>query len=113
MNNKSELEDLKYTASNIIQKKNEIMNLYNNSVKQIVLASDKCIKANGDTSTNVYSSFEEAFNKFDNEMNDLIEILINDILPKYDELYSDLSYLFNKQLMNKMSDLLNVDSNKN
>ena len=112
MNDKTiiSLEDLKYIASNITEKRREIMDTYNSSLKGLLIESDKCLRQAGKSFEEEDMEFKRLFTAFDKSVTELTEVLTNKIIPGYENLSEELRHLFNKQFAGEIARLLELDN---
>ena len=103
------LDDLRILSKNMETDRKKVDNLYNNRIKDLVLQSEECLKSHGITKEKELENFSELLKKYDDSINDLVNVLNTKIIPNYEELKSDLSELFNKDFFLKIESLLNSD----
>jgi hypothetical protein len=101
--------DLKLITKQIRAKKEEIIDIYNDSLKEVILASDACFKQNGVTYEEVNLRFQKLFKDFDYCVTELVEVMEQKIVPGYEDLSGDIKMFFNKQFASELGRLLDID----
>jgi uncharacterized protein YukE len=101
-------EGLKSVAQDMNSKKEEIMNIYNGTLKQIIESSKECISTSGLDFDAVNSVFARTFKNLDTSISQLSDVLLNKIIPSYEDLSSDIRYAFNNEFADEMSKLLGI-----
>ena len=102
--------DLKSIAIKMEEKSNQIMDIYNKSIKEIIKESEKKIIESGESMTVIENDFKKTFTDFDESMKELTNTLKNKIIPVYENVASDIVTLFNSSFAKEMSSIL--ESNK-
>ena len=102
-------EDIRLVANNLISEKDEILDLYNESLKDILDTSELEL-ANSNTEIRIIiEEIKKLFTQFDNNITDLTNLLTNKIIPDYENLTGEIKTLFNKSFASEMNNLLNID----
>lgn len=102
--------NLREATSSIITKKDEIMDIYNNSIKKLLVDSETKLINKEQEIIDIEESLKKLFVQFDTSVTELTNLLINKIIPNYDNLSVDVKSLFNDNFANKLNDLLKTDS---
>lgn len=103
-------EGLKSVAQDMNAKRDEIMNIYNGTLKQIIESSKECISTSGLDFDSVNFVFERTFKNLDTSISQLSDVLLNKIIPSYEELSAEIRYAFNNEFAEEMSNLLGIAS---
>ena len=103
-------DGLKSVAQDMNAKRDEIMNIYNGTLKQIIESSKECISTSGLDFDMVNSVFERTFKNLDTSISQLSDVLLNKIIPSYEELSAEIRYAFNTEFADEMSNLLGIAS---
>jgi hypothetical protein len=101
--NTSNLQDV---AKNINTKRDEILSLYKNSITKILNESKDAISISGINFDDFLSKFGKTFEALDSRLGELSEVLVNQIIPNYDELNMSIKEVFNKQFADEMNNIL-------
>lgn len=104
---KIDMEELKKIVGAIRQKKNMIIDIYEKQIKKILYKSMQYI-SDGQNYVEE-EKLKALFSKFDNDMTNLEETLVNKIIPIYESLFDDVKGIFNDQFANEMQNLLDLD----
>lgn len=102
-------EDIKLVANNLISEKDEIIDLYNESLKDILDTSELELANSNAEIRNIIEEIKKLFTQFDNNITDLTNLLTNKIIPDYENLTGEIKTLFNKSFASEMNNLLNID----
>lgn len=102
--------NLREVASSIIAKKDEIMDIYNNSIIKLVTESEAKLTNKESEIIDIEESLKKLFLQFDTNVAELTYLLTNKIIPNYDNLSNDVKSLFNDKFANRLNDLLKIDS---
>lgn len=100
-------EELREVARDLLQRKESLNNIYNNSVKRVMEDSKEAINISGLEFNEFNLEFQKAFTELGNRMENLANALQNQILPKYDDLSSSIKSAFNNEFASQMQNLLN------
>ena len=100
-------DQLRLVAKSLIAEKTEIIDLYNKSLKDILLTSELELKNSKESIREISEELNKLFSEFDNNMTDLTSLLANKIIPEYQNLSVDLKELFSKNFGSELTDLLN------
>lgn len=100
------IEHLRNVAKDISNQKKIVMNLYENDIKDILLANSACLEEQGINYEIEKEKLAILFNKFEKSMNDLADVLNMKIIPNYEELKSGIDSLFNKEFLTQLEDIL-------
>ena len=101
---KIDLEQLEKIIMAIRQKKYMIMDIYEKRIQKILYIPES---NQNDTEK---EKFETLFSRFDDDMTNLEETVVNKIIPIYQSLPHDLKVIFNNQFANEMQNLLDTDN---
>ena len=101
-------EGLKSVAQDMNAKKEEIMNIYNGSLRQIIESSKQCIATSGLDFDQVNAVFAQTFADLDTNISALTEALVYKIIPSYEDLSAEIRTAFNTEFVDQMSSLLGI-----
>ena len=99
-------EELRTVARELLQRKDAILNIYNNQVKRVMEDSKEAINISGLEFNEFNIEFQKAFTDLGSRIELLANKLQNEILPKYDDLSSSIKNAFNNEFANQMQTLL-------
>ena len=102
-------EGLRIIASSIQEKKNKIVDVYNSRLKDVLYNSKDCLKQGGHSYEELDAEFKKMFSDLDNNINELTDVLVNKIIPRYENLSDDIKAFFNKQFAETLSQLLEIE----
>ena len=102
-------EEIRLIANNLISEKDEIIDLYNESLKDILDTSELELANSNTEIRNIIEEVKKLFTQFDNNITDLTNLLTNKIIPNYEDLTGEIKTLFNKTFASEMNNLLNID----
>ena len=100
-------DELKLVAKSLISEKDEIIDLYNKSLKDILLTSELELRDSKENIHEISDELHRLFSEFDTNMTELTNLLMNRIIPEYKNLSNDLKGLFSKRLGTDLANLLN------
>lgn len=100
-------EGLKEIANNINTKRDEIATLYKNSITKVLTESKDAISISGINFDEFLSKFGKTFETLDTRLGELSNVLVNQIIPNYDEINVQIKQIFNQDFANQMNDILN------
>ncbi len=103
-------DDLKRIVNDINMKKNQIMDIYNHSLKSILYSCENTLLDSGYNFVEIEDSFMTLFNDFNNFLDEFVRVLSDGVISNYEDLNSNLKNLFNNELSNGLNDLLGIDS---
>ena len=83
-------DGLRSVAQDMTTKKDEIMNIYNGTLKSIIESSKTCISTSGLDFDQVNSIFAKTFADLDSSITELSDALVNKIIPSYEDLSVDI-----------------------
>ena len=108
MNNESLIstEGLKEIANNINAKREEFAALYKNSITNVLIESKEAIAVSGVNYDDFISKFGKTFETLDARLGELSEVLVNQIIPNYDNLNGQIKNIFNKNFADEMNGIL-------
>ena len=106
------IEEIKLITDEIDTKKKEIINIYNQSLKNLIQNSRESIVKSNMSYEVIDSKFRSLFEQFDNNLSLIVNTLKRDIITNYESLSDDLNNLFNKQLMEGLNSLLENKENR-
>lgn len=104
-----DLDGMKTVSNSLNQEKTRVEEIFNQDIVEILLNSEECLTKQGLNYEEYCGEIGELFDKFNNSINDLTEVLSNKIIPRYENLTGDLTSLFNTDFANKMNSLLEID----
>ena len=92
MNNKVlvRTEELKVITNNIIQEKNDILDLYTESLVDILTTSEIKLTNYSKEVNDVSKELKKLFSEFDTNVTDLTNVLLNKIIPNYENLSTEI-----------------------
>ena len=99
-------DELRTVASDLLAKKEQVMNIYNTNVRKVMEESKEAIVMSGLDFNEFDSQFRAAFTTLSNNLNALSTALTTQILPKYDDLSSSIRTSFNSTFASQMNDIL-------
>ncbi len=102
-------EDIRLIANNLVSEKDEIIDLYNESLKNILDTSELELANSNTEIRNIIEEVKKLFTQFDNNITDLTNLLTNKIIPDYENLTGEIKTLFNKTFASEMNNLLNIN----
>lgn len=101
-------DGLRSVAQDMTAKKDEIMNIYNGTLKSIIESSKTCISTSGLDFEQVNSIFAKTFADLDSSITELSDALVNKIIPSYEDLSADIRVAFNSEFADQMSSILGM-----
>ena len=101
-------DGLRSVAQDMTTKKDEIMNIYNGTLKSIIESSKTCISTSGLDFDQVNSIFAKTFADLDSSITELSDALVNKIIPSYEDLSADIRVAFNSEFADQMSSILGM-----
>ena len=96
-------------TENILKKKNEIIDIYEKEIRNIIIQSRNSLTQNNIIYEEFLEDFDNLLKTFDKETSNIIDVLKRDIIPKYDNLSSELKNLFSDNFKIEINDLLKID----
>ncbi len=96
-------EEIRQIAQNINAKREEIKNVYSANVLPILNSSEECLKVSGLNYEEVLQSFNSLFNSLDAQLNSLSDVLVNKVIPGYENVSDVIKKLFNSTLADQIS----------
>ena len=99
-------------AKSITEKMNTINNMYQHDLKMILNESVRCLAYSNVKYEDMYTDFKDDFSSLNKTVDDFLFTLVNEIVPSYENLNSDLTVLFKNELGNELNSLLNNNGNK-
>ena len=99
-------EELREVARELLQRKESLNNIYNNSVKRVMEDSKEAINISGLEFNEFNLEFQKAFTELGNRMENLANALQNQILPRYDNLSVSIRNAFNNDFASQMQGIL-------
>jgi len=97
---------LKEIANNIATKREEIASLYKDSIVSIINESKDAISVSGINYDDFINKFGNTFNTLDERLASLSDVLVNKIIPNYDDLNVHIKDAFNKEFAEEMNNIL-------
>ena len=97
---------LQEIATNINTKRDEISSLYKNSITKIINESKDAISISGLNFDDFVQKFGNTFEALDTRLAELSEVLVNQIIPNYDELNVQIKQAFNQDFATQMTEIL-------
>lgn len=112
MNNKVlvRTEELKVITNNIIQEKNDILDLYTESLVNILTTSEIKLTNYSKEVNEVSKELKKLFSELDTNVTDLTNVLLNKIIPNYENLSTEIKALFDNNFADKLTQLLETDT---
>ena len=101
--------DLKKITNNLIKEKNEIMDLYNESLKDILTTSQKELIKSKEDIVGISDELKKLFTRFDSDISELTNLLLTKIIPEYENLSVEIKELFNKTFASELGNLLDIN----
>ena len=101
-------DGLRSVAQDMNTKKDEIMNIYNGTLKSIIESSKTCISTSGLDFEQVNSIFAKTFADLDSSITELSDALVNKIIPSYEDLSVEIRAAFNTEFADQMSSILGM-----
>ncbi len=102
-------DNLNKATENILKKKNEIIDIYEKEIRNIIIQSRNSLTQNNIIYEEFLEDFDNLLKTFDKETSNIIDVLKRDIIPKYDNLSSELKNLFSDNFKIEINDLLKID----
>jgi hypothetical protein len=99
---------LRAVAQDLNVKREEIMNVYTGSLKQIIESSKQCISTSGLDFDQVNSVFAKTFSSLDSSIGELSDVLINKIIPSYEDLSAEIRTVFNSEFADQLASILGI-----
>lgn len=99
---------LRQAAASIESKKEELMGIYNNDIKTVIESSKQCIVTSGLNFDQVDASFKTTFTNLDQRLTELTRVLVEQIIPNYENLSDEIRRAFNNDFATQMSSLLDL-----
>ena len=87
-------------------KSDDIYKLYSKDIKDVLDNSRQCFYVSGLDSDKIISSFDDIYGGLNTQISDLVDLLENEIILRYDELKIAISKMFNDNFSNQMESLL-------
>ena len=103
------IDDLKSISNCMKEKKDRIIQIYNEEILSLLVDSKDCIEYSNQRYDEINKSFQDCFSKFDYTFDEIISILDNKIIPSYKDLSDNLKDLFHKQFAKKFEELINLN----
>ena len=110
---KVNIEKLKELSKSISNKKDTILEINDNNLHQLLTESRTLIKTNELKLDSIEESIKYNIKELEKNLNSLIEILNNTIIPMYEESKYEIKNLFNNKLAKDVNNLLEIGGNKN
>ncbi|MBQ6497497.1 MAG: hypothetical protein IJI58_02145 [Bacilli bacterium] len=101
--------DLRKITNNLIKEKNEIMDLYNESLKDILTTSQKELIKSKEDIVGISDELKKLFTRFDSDISELTNLLLTKIIPEYENLSVEIKELFNKTFASELGNLLDIN----
>lgn len=101
--------DLRKITNNLIKEKNEIMDLYNESLKDILTTSQKELFKSKEDIVGISDELKKLFTRFDSDISELTNLLLTKIIPEYENLSVEIKELFNKTFASELGNLLDIN----
>ncbi len=102
-NNIIKTADIKQVANNIDKKRDEIYNVYKESILTILNNSQDILKVSGLTYDELIASFNELFTNLDNQLSGLVRFLTNNVITSYEKSSDAIARNFNQKLADQVS----------
>ena len=97
---------IKSIADSLKIRNDAIKSIYEKQVKVLLEESKDTINVSGINFNDIDSQFNKAFMSLSSNLEELSNVLINQILPKYDDLTIAIRSAFNDKFASQMSELL-------
>lgn len=101
-------EGLKEVANTINEKKDEIMKIYNTTLKSILSSSKECLSVSGLDYSQVENEFKTTFETLDKRVTELTNVLVTKIIPSYEDLSGEIKQMFNNDFASEMASILDL-----
>jgi uncharacterized protein YukE len=98
--------EVRAIANSLSSKKEELNNIYRSRLAPLLRSIDEYLRVSGLSYDEVVSSFDNVFNSLDQRMGDLSGILINKIIPEYENAAAAINNSFNNTFANEMRTVL-------
>lgn len=98
--------NLETIAKSLRNRDSAIKSIYKNQVKVLLEESKDAIKVSGVDFSDIDAQFNQAFMNLSSNLNELSNILINNILPKYNDLSLAIKSAFNDKFASEMNNIL-------
>lgn len=98
--------DLKELSNKLKEKNDAIYQLYSKNIKEVLESSRQCFYVSGLDSDKIISSFNDIYGGLNNQISELVNLLDQEIIPRYDELKLAISKMFNDNFSSQMEALL-------
>ena len=102
--------DLKNISKNMNEKKNEIIRIYNDEIKPLLIDSKDCIEYSNQKYDEIDKIFNDSFEKFDIGFDEMMDTLNNKVIPLYENLASNIRVLFNDQFKENFEALVDLNN---
>ena len=103
--------ELRLIASDIRDRKNIIIDIYESNIKSLLLESEKRIIESGEDYEECLKTYESLFSDLDNNIDELVTTLVDKIIPVYEDLSSNIKELFNNQFAKELESILDINTN--
>ena len=100
------VDQLRQVAKSIDSSRNDITNLYNTNVKTILESSKEAIVVSGLDFDEFINKFTKSFNSLDTKLGALSDVLLNKIIPNYENLGDEIKRAFNDTFASEMASIL-------
>lgn len=106
MTNQIDIDELNNIATNINTKKEEILKLYDTNIKSVLEASKDAIVVSGLDFEEFVNKFNKTFNALSEKLGSLSDVIVNKIIPNYENLGGEIKNAFNNSFASEMSEIL-------
>lgn len=96
-------DEIRQIANNINSKREEINGVFKTDVLPVLNSSEDCLKVSGLNYDEVINAFNNLFNSLDGQLNNLTDVLINKVIPSYENVSEVIKKYFNADFAEQMS----------
>ena len=101
-----DIDGLKEIANALKTEKENLDSIYKKDITTILNNSYRCFQKQGINYDSFVDSTQKLFQELDSSMTDVIAVLSNNIIPKYEDVFEEITTSFNNDFASKMNSLL-------
>ena len=101
------IDSLKEAATKLEKQRSNIMTTYKKKVVPVLDSSKECLKVSGVDSEETKTNFNKVYDNLNKELEKLVSVLNDKVIPNYSELVDILRDLFNKDFATEFQNLIN------
>lgn len=101
------INEIKKIVTNLNNNKEIVDRLFKEKINSILLRSRNKLENKNISYDDELEKFNKLAEKYNNSISDLISALETRIIPKYENLHTDINSLFNNELVSRLEEILN------